>query len=328
VGEHDRARRRFIAGGMAAAVLPRWARADAYPSKPIRLIASVPAGIGSDRYARLFAQKLGEPLKQPVVVENRPGAGGMIAAEVVAKAPADGYTLLWGQNALFGTAPHVMKNDNLDVIKTFVGVAGNALSYPYLYASPAFPIDSYADLVARAKQKPGALNYGSMGVGSGPHIAMELLKHQAGLDMQHVPLRGGSAEVLRALVAGDIAVAFEYYMPLMAQVKAGRIKVIGLASRIRAASTSSVPTLDEQGLKGFEYFGWSGIFTRAGTPQAIVDRLNAEIAKARASPEVQKLYREAGSIELKGSAAQFGAFVRSEYERGRSLVEISGATIQ
>jgi tripartite-type tricarboxylate transporter receptor subunit TctC len=301
--------------------------ADVYPSRPIRLIASVPAGIGSDRFARVLAEKLGQLLKQPVVVENRPGAGGMIAAEVAVKAPADGYTLLWGQNALFGTAPHVMKNDRLDVIKAFAGVAGNAISYPYLYASPAFPIDSYADLVALAKRKPGALNYGSLGVGSGPHIAMELLKHRAGLDMQHVPLRGGSAEVLRALVSGDVAVAFDYYMPLMAQAKAGRIKVIGFASRERG-SAPEVRTLDEQGLEGFEYFGWSGIFARTGTPQPVVDRLNAEIARARASADVQKLYREAGSTELKGSAAQFSAFVRSEYERGRRLVEISGATIE
>jgi len=303
------------------------ALAQSYPAKPIRLVASVAPGIGSDRYARLLAQKLGESLKQSVVVENRPGAGGMIAAEIVAKAPADGYTLLWGQNALFGTAPHVMKNDTLDVIKAFVAVAGNSVSYPYLYASPAFPIDSYADLIALAKQRPGVLNYGSLGVGSGPHIAMELLKHQAGIEMQHVPFRGGSAELLRALAAGDVAVAFDYYMPLMAQVKAGRIKVIGFGGKTRSAPMPDVRTLDEQGLKGFEYFGWSGIFARAGTPQAIVDRLNAEIAKARASTEVQKLYREAGSIELKGSAAEFGAFVRNEYERGRMLVKISGATI-
>jgi tripartite-type tricarboxylate transporter receptor subunit TctC len=304
---------------------------QSYPAKPIRLVASVPPGIGSDRYARLLAQKLGELLKQSVIVENRPGARGMIAAEIVAKAPPDGYTLLWGQNALFGTAPHVMKNDALDVIQAFVAVAGNSVSYPYLYASyasPAFPINSYADLVALAKQRPGALNYGSLGVGSGPHIAMELLKHQAGIEMQHVPFRGGSAELLRALAAGDVAVAFDYYMPLMAQARAGRIRVIGFGGKHRSAPTPEVRTLDEQGLKDFEYFGWSGIFARAGTPQAIVDRLNAEMAKARASVEVQKLYQEAGSIELKGSAAEFGAFVRNEYERGRMLVKISGATIE
>jgi tripartite-type tricarboxylate transporter receptor subunit TctC len=324
----DRSRRRLILAGLGAGVLPKWSHADSYPGKPIRLIASVPAGIGSDRFARVLAEALGRSLKQPVVVENRPGAGGMIAAEVVAKAPADGYTLLWGQNALFGTAPHVMRNDQLDVIKVFVGVGGNSISHPYLYASPAFPIASYVDLVTFVKRKPGALNYASLGVGSGPHIAMELLKHQAGLDMQHVPLRGGSAEVLRALVAGDVAVAFEYYMPLMAQVKAGRIKVIGFAAKARSRAAPNVPTLDEQGLKGFEYFGWSGIFARAGTPQRIVDRLNAEIAKARASADMQKLYQDAGSVELKGSASEFTEFVRSEYERGRTLVRISGATIE
>jgi tripartite-type tricarboxylate transporter receptor subunit TctC len=302
--------------------------AQSYPTKPIRLVASVAPGIGSDRFARLLAQKLSESLKQPVVVENRPGAGGMIAAELVAKAPGDGHTLLWGQNALFGTAPHVMKNEALDVIKAFAAVAGNAVSFPFLYASPAFPINSYADLIELAKQRPGALNYGSLGVGSGPHIAMELLKHQIGIEMQHVPFRGGSPDLLRALAAGDVAVAFDYYMPLMAQAKAGRIKVIGFGARQRSAAAPEVRTLDEQGLKGFEYFGWSGIFAPAGTPQAIVDRLNGEVAKARASPEVQKLYQEAGSIELKGSAADFGKFVRGEYERGRMLVKISGATVE
>lgn len=169
-----------------------------WPSKPIRLIAPVAPGIGSDRYARLLAQKLTDSLKQPVIVENRPGAGGNIGADLVAKAPPDGYTLLWGHNALFGTAPHVIKSAPFDVLRDFVPVAGNAVSYPYLYASESFAVSSLADLLRLARQRPGALNYGSLGVASGPHIAMELLKHEAGIELTHVPYKGGSAEILRS----------------------------------------------------------------------------------------------------------------------------------
>ncbi len=299
-----------------------------WPSKPIRLIAPVAPGIGSDRYARLLAQKLTDSFKQPVIVENRPGAGGNIGADLVAKAPPDGYTLLWGHNALFGTAPHVIKSAPFDVLRDFVPVAGNAVSYPYLYASESFAVSSLADLLRLARQRPGALNYGSLGVASGPHIAMELLKHEAGIELTHVPYKGGSAEILRALVVGEIVVGFDYYMPLMAQVKAGRIKVLGVASLARNPAAPEIPTLHEQGLTGFEYFGWSGVFAPARTPKPIVDKLNAEIAKARASPEMQKMMRDAGSTELKGSSEEFGAFVRAEYERGARLVKLSGATLE
>ena len=324
----ERTRRRLLVAG--AAVLAGWhapSRAQGYPSKPIRLVAPVAPGIGSDRYARTLAQKLSASLQQPVIVENRPGAGGSIGADLVAKAPPDGYTLLWGHNALFGTAPHVLKSTTFDVLKDFAPIAGNTVSYPYLYASVAFPVASLSDLLRLARQRPGALNYGSLGVASGPHIAMELLKHESGIALTHVPYKG-SAEILRALVAGEIVAAFDYYMPLMAQVKAGRIKVLGVASLSRNPAARDVPTLHEQGMSGFDYFGWSGVFAPARTPKAVVDRLNVEIAKARGSPEMQTLMREAGSVELKGSPEQFAAFVRAEYERGARLVKISGATME
>jgi len=322
--------RRFlivVAAVLSAANQPSSAQ-EVWPTKPIRLIAPVAPGIGSDRYARLLAQKLTVALKQPVIVENRPGAGGNIGADLVAKAPQDGYTLLWGHNALFGTAPHVLRSAPFDVLKDFVPVAGNAVSYPYLYASKSFPVESFSDLVRLARQRPGALNYGSLGIASGPHVAMEWLKHEARIDLTHVPYKGGSAEILRALAAGEIVVGFDYYMPLMAQVKSGRIKVLGVASLARNPAAPEIPTLHEQGLTGFEYFGWSGVFAPARTPKPIVDKLNAEIGKARASPEMQKLIRDAGSTELKGSPEEFAAFVRAEYERGARLVKLSGATLE
>jgi len=322
-------RRALLGAAIAVTALPGLARAQVYPSKPIRLITTVAAGSGSDRYARMYADGVGKLLGQQIVVDNRPGVSGNITgADLVARAKPDGYTLMWGQNALFGTIPHVHKNLPFDVLKDFTPIAGNSKSYMFLCALAASPASTFQEFIALAKSKPGALNYGSPGIGSGPHVAMALLQHETGIDMQHVPYKGGAPEVLRALLAGEIDVAFEYYVPLMAQVRAGKLKALGISSLRRLDAVEDVPTIAEQGVSGFETFGWSGFFGPPGMPKDIVDRLVGAIVKVRSGPQMQGMFRESGSLELSGSPEQFAAFVRAEYARGARLVKISGATAE
>jgi tripartite-type tricarboxylate transporter receptor subunit TctC len=299
-----------------------------YPTKSIRLVVPGPAGSALDRYARLIAQRLSEALHQPVIADNRPGAAGNIGADIVAKSPADGYTLLFGQNAIFGTNPHVYKQVPFDPRKDFVAVAPIVKGYMYLFVPASSPARNLQEFIALARRSPGALNYGSGGIGGMTHLAMESLKLQTGIDLVHIPYKGGTAEVLQALIGGDLAAVFEFYTPVMAQVRAGRLKALGITSLKRNPAVPDIPTFAEQGVEGFEYYGWGGVFAPAGTPKQIVDRLNAEVSRARASPEVQKTIQDAGAIEMKGSPDEFAAFMQQEYERGARLVKLAGAGLE
>jgi len=322
-------RRKLLSAAVALAGLPRFVRAQSYPSKPIRLITTVAAGSGSDRYARVYADGVGKLLGQQIVVDNRAGvSGNIVGAELVARARPDGYTLMWGQNALFGTIPHVHRDLPFDVLKDFTPIAGNSKSYMFLCVPAGSPAATLKDLIALAKRKPGALNYGSVGIGSGPHVAMALLQHETGLDMQHVPYKGGSPEVLRALLAGEIDAAFDYYVPMMAQVRAGKLRALGISSLQRLDAIADIATIAEQGVPRFETFGWSGFFGPREMPKKIVDPLVAAIVRVRTGEQLQGMFRESGAVELAGSQEQFAAFVRAEYERGARLVRISGATIE
>jgi tripartite-type tricarboxylate transporter receptor subunit TctC len=321
--------RRAIAGCFTAVALAANAGVAAeYPTKPIRFVVPAAAGSAADRYARLIAHRLSEALKQPVVADNRPGAAGNIGADIVAKSPPDGYTLLLGHSAIFGTNPHVYRQVPFDARKAFVAVAPIVKGYMYLFVPASSPARNVQEFIALARKKPGSFNYGTSGIGTMTHLAMESLKHEAGSDLVHFPYNGGPAEVVQALIAGDLDAAFEFYTPVMAQVRGGRLKALGITSLSRNSSVPDIPTFAEQGVEGFEYYGWGGVFVPAGTPRRIVDRLNAEVARARASPEVQKTIHDAGGIELKGSPEEFAAFVQFEYERGARLVKLAGATLE
>jgi tripartite-type tricarboxylate transporter receptor subunit TctC len=323
----DERRRLLVLGGLAAA-MPLRAQAQGYPTRPIRLVVPAAAGGAADRYARLIGQRLSEALEQPVVVDNRPGAAGNIGAGIVAKSPPDGYTLLSGHNAIFGTNPHVYKSVPFDPLRDFVAVAPIVKGYMYLFVPGSSPAGTLKEFIALAMRNPGALNYGSGGIGGITHLAMESLKHETGIDVVHIPYKGGTPEVIRALIGGDLAAAFEFYTPVMAQARAGRLKVLGITSLKRNPAVPDIPTFAEQGVTGFEHYGWTGIFAPAGTPKHVVDRLNTEVSRARASPEVQKTIQDAGAIEMKGAPDEFAALVRQEYERGAKLVKLAGATLE
>lgn len=303
-------------------------RAQEYPNRAIKFIVPQAAGTAGDRYARLVAQHLAEAFKRAVVVENKPGAGGNIGTEVGIKSPADGYTLLYGSIATIATNPHLYKKLGYDTLTDLVPVAGMARGYLYLFVPVNSPANSVADFVRIVKANPGKYDYGSSGNGTPHHIAMELFKSKAGIDIQHIPYKGGTAQVVTALIANEIFAAFEFYTPVMEQVKGGKLKVLGVTKRTRNAAVPNIPTIAEQGIPDYEEYGWAGIFVPKGTPKSIIEKLNLEINKAGLTAAVQETLKNAGAEWLPGSSQEFAAFVRSEYERGAKMIKISGAQIE
>ncbi|MGH8642665.1 MAG: Bug family tripartite tricarboxylate transporter substrate binding protein, partial [Burkholderiales bacterium] len=264
-----------------------------------------------------------EAVRQPVVVDNRPGAAGNIGAAIVAKVPADGYTLLFGHSAIFGTNPHVYRQVTFAPLRDFVAIAPVVKGYMFLYVPVSSPARNLQEFIALARKSPGALNYGSGGIGGMTHLAMESFKHKTGIDLVHVPHKGGgTSDVAQALIRGDLSTAFEFYTPSMGPARAG-LRALAITSLKRNPAVPDVPTFAEQGVEGFEHYGWSGVFAPAGTPRQIIDMLNVEISRARASPEVQKAIYDTGAVEMTGSPAEFAAFVRKEYERGGQLVKLA-----
>lgn len=307
---------------------PSTVNAQEYPNRGIKFIWPGAAGTAGDRYARLLAQRLTEALKQPVVVENRPGAGGNIGTEAGVRSPADGYTLVGGGISTVATNPHLYKNLSYNPLTDLVPVAGMARGYLYLFVPANSPANSLADFLRIVKASPGKYDYGSWGPGSPPHIAMELLKTKTGIDVQHVPYKGGTPQVTTALMSNEIFVAFDFYTPTMELVKGGKLKVLGITKRTRNPVVPNIPTISEQGVPDFEEVGWAGVFVPKGTPKAVVEKLNLEINKAGQSAEIQETVKNAGAEWVFGSQQEFAAYVRSEYERGAKMIKISGAQIE
>jgi tripartite-type tricarboxylate transporter receptor subunit TctC len=295
------------------------AAADNYPSKPIKLVVPYPAGGTADILARVIGQQLWSRLGQPVVVENRPGAGTAIGAEAVAKAEPDGYTLLMGTVSSHAMNPSITRVD-YDPIKDFTPVAGVA-SVPFvLVVSPSTPAQSVGELIALAKSKPGEINYASAGNGTSNHLAGELFRSMAGIDIVHVPYRG-SAPALSDVIAGHVQMMFDLAATALPQVRAKTVRALGIASRARSPLAPDLPTIAEAGLPGFEASAWFGIFGPAGLPSAVADKLRTEIDAALKSPEVRERLTEQASDPLTfETSAAFAAFVKAERERWGKLI--------
>lgn len=309
-------------GAMAA--VAKWSMADDYPSRPIRLIVPAAPGGGSDTTARLLVEPLRESFKQPILVDNRPGAAGNIAAEAVAKAAPDGYTLLIGHSGIVGTNPHMYQKLPFDPLKDLLPVAPVLRSWAFLFVPAVSPIKTMKDLLERARAKPGALNYGSAGVGSVQHIGMELFNHTAGIQLTHVPYKG-SAPMTAALLSGEIDVNLDFAVPAMNHVEAGKLRVLAVASPKRLAPYPNVPTVTEAGVKDFFIDVWVGLFTAPGTPKSIAERINREVGKATQSAAFKQYFQHRGAEELRGSQEDFSRLVQEEYVRGAKLVKLSGA---
>ncbi|HTR84775.1 MAG TPA: tripartite tricarboxylate transporter substrate binding protein [Reyranella sp.] len=299
------------------------ARADTWPSRPIRLVVPFAAGAGIlDIMARLVSQHLSGPLGQQIVVDNRPGAGGNVGAEAVAKAAPDGYTLLIGNQAMI-VSPFLYARPGFDPLVDFVPVARVNSAPLMLVVHPSLPVHSVAEFIAYAKANPGKLYYGSGGVGATPFLAVELLKSQAGFDAIHVPYKGG-APALADLVAGQISFMIENVPGTLPFVKDGKLRALAITSARRLPLVSDLPTMREAGVPDYEMVGWNGLFAPKGTPQAIVERLHDELMRALHAPDVQEQFAKLGAEAAGDSTAEFASFAREESRRWGKVIRDKG----
>jgi len=312
-----------LAAGMTGAMLCAGAGAQAYPTKPIRLIVPYAPGGGVDIVARALAQELTRRVGQQVIVDNRTGAGGNIGSDVVAKATPDGYTLLIASPAN-AINPSLYAKMPFDPMRDLVPVALIATTPAVLLASPALPVKTIKELVALAKAKPGSLNFGSGGSGTTEHLAGEMLNAQAGIKMQHVPYKGGAA-VLPDLISGQVSIFFVNQPFALPYIKAGTVKALGVASDERSVALPDVPTIAEGGFADFRVSVWYGIMAPAGTPKEIVAKLNREIVAALAAPEMRDRLLAMSLKPLPGTSADFATFFADEMSRWARVVKTSGA---
>lgn len=289
------------------------AQAPSYPLKPITVLVGIGAGSNTDVLARIAAKRLSERLKQPVLVENRPGAGGTIAAATVAGAPADGYTLLWASSSI-PLFPHMYQNLKFDPIKDLIGVGGVAEGGLVMLTRPNAPWKSLADLIAYGKSKPkGAITYASAGIGSNAYLFSELFAQSAGLEFIHVPYKGSSA-ALTDVMAGQVDFVFDGPSTAIPQVKSGRVSAIAFSTKKRSTFMPNVPTMNEAGAKGFAQRTWLGFFAPVGTPKAVVQRLSDEIQGFVVEESFHNDLAVAAHEPMKMSSTDFSAMVSRESE--------------
>ena len=293
--------------------------------KSIRVISGFPPGSGADITARVIGARLGDALGQQVVVDNRPGAGSNIAAEIAAKSPADGYTLFIGTVANTINATLYAKLP-FDFARDFAPVALTTAAPNVLVVHPSVPVKSVKELVALAKSRPGQLNFASAGTGTAPHLSGELFNAMAGVKMTHVPYKGSPPAVLD-LVAGSVDVMFSPASTVLPHVKSGRLRALAVTTAARLPSLPEQPTVSESGLKGYETITWFGFVAPAKTPPAIVTRLNAEIVKALALPDVRSQFELQGIEILGGTPERFADYIREEIAKWARAIRLSGAKV-
>src|SRR5437868_8644115 len=318
---------RFLA---LACALCAWAcapaQAQSYPVKPIRLVVPFPAGGPLDSAARAIGQKLTEAWGQPVVIDNRPGAGGNIGADLVAKSAPDGYTILEGALSTHAVNVSLYAKMPYDPIKDFAPITLVAVTPNVLVLNASYRVNSVPELLAYARANPGKLSFGSGSNGSAGHLAGELFKTEAGVDMVHIPYKGG-APALQALLAGDTQLMFDNLANSAAQLKAGKLKALAVTTAKRSSLMPELPTLSETGLPGFDIYTWWGFMAPAGTPKEIVAKWNAEVTRILNSPEMKAFFAQQGAEPAPDSPEQFAALIRSEISKYAKIVKQSGAKV-
>ncbi|MSP98297.1 MAG: tripartite tricarboxylate transporter substrate binding protein [Betaproteobacteria bacterium] len=314
---------RFVAVLLLFLVSTASAVAQTYPSRPVKFVVPFAPGGGTDLVARIIGQKMGEGLGQPVVIENRGGAGGQIGTAFAAKSAPDGYTIVIGSTPL--TIGHSLyKNLPYDILTDFAPVSLVVMQPLLLAVHPSVPAKNLRELVALAKAQPGKLNYSSGGSGTGTYLAAELFKSMAGIDVVHVPYTGQAA-ALNAVLGNQITMLFDQPGTALGHIKGGKLRALAVSSRVRSPQLPDIPTMDEAGVSGYVVDSWFGVFAPAGTPKAIVERLSAEIAKATQFPEVRDKLLAAGFAVVGGTPAQFDDFVRAEVAKWKRVIDVSGA---
>ena len=312
--------------GIAAAAPFGAAQGQAWPDKPIKLIVAAPAGSSIDVLARTLGDKLKDRLGQPVVVENRPAAGGTAATDFVAKSPADGYTMLMSFNGPLAFGPHLYTKLPYDPQKDLAPVIVTSSQPNVLAVNANLPAQSVKELIAYAKANPGKLNYASVGNGSSSHLTMELLKTTAGLDIVHVPFNG-SPPAVTATVQGETQMMFAVMQPLQAQIQSGRLRALAVTTLSRFPLLPGLPTIAESGFPGFEALAWNGVLVAAGTPKPIVTRLNAELNAILKDAAVKSTLNAQGFELVGGSPEDFAHLIRAESDKWAPVIRKTGARI-
>ena len=306
----------------AALALP--ALAQDYPTKPIRIIAQFTPGTSTDILARVVGQKMGEQWKQQVIIDNRPGAGGILGTEVAKNATPDGYTLVMAVSSAFGINPSLYAKLPYDAVRDFAPISNLALTPQTLVASPAAPFKTVKELVAAAKEKPGQISYASLGAGSTSHLSMEMFASAAGIKLNHVPFKG-SADAHTQVIGGQVPVMFDAIPATRPHIQSGKLRGLGIATRERSPFLPDLPTIAEQGYPKFEAVGWIGIAAPAKTPPAILDKLNAEMVRILNQPDVKERLAGLAFTPVPGTRAEFAAYMKAEIAKWGEAVRASGA---
>jgi tripartite-type tricarboxylate transporter receptor subunit TctC len=296
------------------------AQAQPYPNKPIKFLVPFAAGGPADTMARLTAQVLSESLHQAVVIDNRPGAGGIIGARAAATADPDGYTLMYGNTASLVVGPAVYANPGYDSLKQFAPIALVAVSYNILALNPKFPANTVQELIAYAKKNPGKVNFASPGHGTPPHMVGEMFKQRAAIDIVHVPYKG-TAAALTDIMGGQVELTFENPSVIVPLVQAGKLKALGVTGETRNPQIPDVPTMIEGGMADFVSMSFTGLVAPAGTPPAIIKQLSDTLQTGLATPELRATMDKLGVIPRPGTPADFGAFLAHEAEKWRTVAK-------
>lgn len=321
-------RRLLVAAGTAFCLIaPAFAQTHgpAYPTKPVKLVVPYPPGGPTDIVARLVAQKLSEQMGQPFIIDNRPGAGANTGAELVARSAPDGYTLVVATTA-HAINPSLFKNLGYSISRDFAPVSQLTSGPLVIVANPALPANNITELIALAKSKPGELNFASSGNGQSTHLSAELFASMAGVKMNHIPYKG-SAPALTDTMGGQTHLMFDTMLSAMPHVKGGKLKALAVTSASRSPVAPDVPTVAESGLPGYEAIAWNGLLAPAGTPTEVVARLNAELKKALASPDVKDKFEAQGFAASWTTPTDFGRFLTVEIDKWAKVVKVSGAKV-
>jgi len=310
----------------ALAWLPN-AGAQEYPTKPIRLVITYPPGGNTDLVGRALALKLGEFMGQQVVVDNRGGAGGVLGSMITAQSAPDGYTIMLGTSAGMVINPLLSRKLTYDPVRDFAPISMVVIVPQLLVINPQLPVKNVRELIAFAKAKPGYLNAGSSGVGTPNHFGTELLKWLAGVDIVHVPYKGG-APALTDLLGGQIQMAFSSVPAVLPHIKAGRLVALGVGSAKRSPALPNIPTIAEAGVPGYEYTTWYGVFAPAKTPRTLITRLNAEIVKAMETPDIKDRFTALGGDPDPGTPEELRAYMANESAKWAKIIKAANIRVE
>ena len=311
---------------LAAIVMHGPAYAQTYPQKPVRLVVGVPAGGTTDVVARLVGQKLGESLGQQIVIENRGGAGGNIGAELVAKSAPDGYTLFLATIGTMAINPSLYSKMPFDTLRDFAAISQLTSMPQLLVVHPSVPVKSVKELIAYAKSRPGQLTFASGGSGTAIHLAGELFKTMAGVDMVHVAYKG-SSPAMTDLIGGQVSLMFDQILTSLPHVQSGRLRGLAVTTEKRSPAAPQIPTIAEAALPGYAVTTWHGLLAPAGTSRDIINRLSSEAAKALQNPDVREKFASQGVDPISSTPEQFAAMMKSELDKWRKVIAASGTKI-